>query len=309
MITSEETNIRIDVSNNVDNVEKRFKELPQKGHSETLHHLKYFSNIGVEHVQGYTQYSKYYILTHNTSGTENGYILSSYSSGNGKKEIIEKYSHPGGIQNAGKYLFVPCEHGAKSHILVYEINDEVEKVAIDFEEFKHRAGCVGITAFKWKGALNYIMLIGDQHNYYAYMMDISDGYFKKEWQPIGSISLANIDQPDKSNTQNDLNCQGIGLVTDENGSVYMIALMTHGTVRDCAYLFKLEVIESESGGLEISYKKIDSRHLISKGGISGSYGSHFRWGAGVFVTSAKDLCLLCTSRNIMAGTILNTCYW
>lgn len=32
-------------------------------------------------------------------------------------------------------------------------------------------------------------------------------------------------------------------------------------------------------------------------------------GAGICVTSDNKLRLLCTSRNIQAGTKLNTCYW
>lgn len=290
------------ISNRVNNVENEFACLPETGHSDPLHHLKYFSNIAMEHVQGYTQHDKYYILTHNTTGN-NGYVLISDSSeGENINTIqIRDYSHPGGIQCAGKYLFVPCEHDNKSVILVYDLTN----ILANPKEYKfnHPAGCVGVTAFEYGGTIKYLMLIGDQEEYHAYTMDMPDDNLKDNWSPIGSIKLQNIDEPGKSN-KNDLNCQGFGLVTDTNGSIFMVALMTHGTVRDCAYLFKLNVSDGK-----ISVEKRNSRHLKNKGGISGNSGSHFRWGAGICVTSDNKLRLLCTSRNIQAGTKLNTCYW
>lgn len=53
----------------------------------------------------------------------------------------------------------------------------------------------------------------------------------------------------------------------------------------------------------------DCVHLTNKGGVVGTAGTHFRWGAGIRITKGGKLVILATSRNVIAGTRLNTNYW
>jgi len=70
------------------------------------------------------------------------------------------------------------------------------------------------------------------------------------------------------------------------------------------YLIKLTISNNT-----INHENLKSKHLVSKGGVSGVAGTHFRWGAGIRVTPDGKIVLLATSRNIIAGGSLDTNYW
>lgn len=57
-----------------------------------------------------------------------------------------------------------------------------------------------------------------------------------------------------------------------------------------AYLIKITV----SNG-DMKYDKVEAKHFISVGGLSGVNGTHFRWGAGIKIKPSGRLVLLATS--------------
>lgn len=302
----------------VKNVPDAFKNLPENGNHEKFKSLPYFANIGPEHIQGYTQYQNdndiQYLFTHNTTGTE-GYLLATNSNdGNYVKKIRlegNKCNHPGGIQAIGQYLFIPCEEEGKSKILIYDIETMAKVKLAEYiddngnksSQFKHEGSCLGITDYEQNGKKYYLLLVGDHQKYYGYRAEIPDNISELVFSPVGYINLTH-----KGHESKDMNCQGIGLVTDSTDeATYMIGMMSHEsglTYSDWAYLIKITICDDKIG-----YEKISEKHLENEGGIHGVDGSHFRWGAGIRVKPNGNLVLLATSRNIIAGTKLDTTFW
>jgi len=295
------------LSTKVEDVAGKFNALPKTGCHEKLENLPYYSNIGVDHVQGYTQYQNgdnlYFIFTHSLDSRESGRIVMIKNMKTLHKEIHTQtdWNHPGGIQAVGKYLFVPCEKAEKSIISVYDLDssnlDKVKQI-----ECSHKAGSLGITDFVISSIPYYLLLVGASSTYHAYISEIkSSAMAEQSFKKVGSFSLDNI-------SGKKLDCQGFGLVTDTQNQVHMIALMPHAsgaTYADWGYLIK---INPTTSGVNYEYLG-QNRHFTNKGGVSGTYGSHFRWGAGIRVTPDGRLVILATSRNIIAGTYLNTTSW
>lgn len=292
----------------VENVKQKFTALSETGVHEKFEEFPYFSNIGVDHIQGYTQYQNdnktYYIFTHSASGRDSGHVLITDALKGWCKEIPTPsgWNHPGGIQTIGQYLFVPCEKDNESRVCIYDLEESPRLEVKKTLDFDHNAGCLGITDFLIENNRYYLLLVGDQSKYHAYISEINDsGISGLSFKGIGSISLDNIHGKK-------IDCQGFGLVTDKNGQVYMIALMSHGkglTYEDRGYLIKVNATKTS-----VNYEDSgQNKHFISKGGISGVDGSHFRWGAGIRITPDGRLVMLATSRNIIAGTHLDTSYW
>lgn len=294
----------------VDDAVESLKNLPQTGRHEKIKGLRYFSNLGIEHVQGYTQYEHngkvYYLFTHHTTG-DYGYILQATNDSDETLSFMtpKGWNHPAGIQCLGQYLFVPCEEGSEARIFVYDILHNMKKVKT--LRCSHRAGCIGVTDFN-QGNENYcLLLVGDQQVYYAYIAKKSTSMRDLNFTYFGKIDLGanRTDEQDEFFMEEDINCQGFGLVTDKEENVHMLALMTHGC-KDRVFMIKLNINISER---TFSYDTEVSAHLINKGGIAGDYGSHFRWGAGIRITPLNNLVVLATSRNIIAGTKLDTTSW
>ena len=285
-------------------------KLKTEGIYEKIKGLRYFSNLGIEHVQGYTQYEKdgnlHLLLTHHTVG-HYGYVLQSINFSEDTKSFRTPFgwSHPAGIQCLGQYLFVPCEEGAEARIFVYDVLRNMAKVKV--LRCSHRAGCLGVTDFKRGDDTYVLLLVGDQQVYYAYVAKKCSWMKDLNFEPFGKIDLGanRTEDEDKFFDRKPVNCQGFGLVTDKNEEVHMLALMTH-SCEDKVYMLKINI---DFGKKSISYETETSAHLINKGGIVGDYGSHFRWGAGIRVTPQKKLVILATSRNIIAGTKLDTTSW
>lgn len=299
-------------------IKKAFEYLPQKGTSQQFKHLRYFSNIGVEHIQGYakveTSSDTYYVFTHHTDGNY-GYLLISKSTDDEDTVSIpleNGWNHPGGIQSIDKYVFIPCEKDNESTIFVYDVplKSMVRSIKLD-----HRAGCIGITRVDEK----YVIVVGDKETYHVYLADIPQHMSELEIKKVSSFVLKDTkfdevkgNKDGKTRTKS-IDCQGFGLVTSlpydepkKNEKVpYMIAPVYQGN-EDWIYLIELKFSDSN-----FSIQPRICRHLKNEGGISGVDGTHFRWGSGVHVSSNRELEILATSRNIISSgvTKLNTNYW
>ena len=304
----------------VNNVEKEFKNLPQDGFLETFEHLMYFSNIAVEHIQGYTQYQHgtetYYIFTHNTAG-DYGYIMITTETDCTNETIIRMpkgCNHPAGIQCVGKFLFVPCEQDEKCTILVYDLlnlkpmgkEKYIEEKPVKEMKYKHRAGCVGITDYVRNGKHYYLMVLGANEMYHVYRAEIKEDELKNDFasidfEELNSFKLNSVEieelQDDGSTKKETrkIDCQGIGLVTDAaNEAVYMVAPITWKNYCDWLYLFKLDI--STAKGDAVSATPMLGRHMTSHGGLAGLDGIHFRWGAGIYVKANNRLMVLTTAQ-------------
>ena len=309
-VTDFETNIEDMTAYRLDDAVLSLNNLETEGVYEKIKGLKYFPDLILGHVQGYTQYEKdgnlYFLFTHSTN-SKYGYILQTINNSDNTQDFrtTAGWSHPAGIQCLGPYLFVPCEEGSESTVFVYDVLRNMTKVQII--KCSHRAGCIGVTDFKRNNETYVLLLVGDQQVYYAYVAKKQTLIKDLKFESFGKIDLGSnrTKEEDDFFNKDSVNCQGIGLVTDKNEEVHMLALMTHGS-EDKVYMLKINIdFENKS----VSYKTETSAHLINKGGIAGSAGSHFRWGAGIRVTPAKQLVILATSRNIIAGTKLDTTSW
>lgn len=330
----------------IDNIRSAFESLPQKGTSQQFKHLHYFSNIVAEHIQGYAQTNdtaNKYLFTHHTEG-DYGYLLISKSPDDQNTTTIKLEkgcNHPGGIQTIGQYVFIPCEHKSDATILIYDVNTESKVKSINVN---HKAGCIGITSYydensakkdkdntEDKSHNKYVIVIGEDALYHVYVADIPEKMEDLEIVKIGSFELNKelIFKEVKGNkdgkTRNkEIECQGLGLVTshpydgsnDEVEVPYLIAPVRQNG-EDWIYLIELTIGTTDTTDTtdtkeqQVSITSRICRHLKSVGGVVGDSGTHFRWGAGVGVTSDNKLQILATSRNIISGgvTRLDTNYW
>ena len=205
----------------IDDIKTAFENLPQKGTNEQFKHLRYFSNIGVEHIQGYAQttesLSTYYIFTHHTAGNY-GYLLITTKPDYDNPSSIpleNGWNHPGGIQTIGQYVFVPCERGNESNIFIYDVTNKsmIKSIKLD-----HRAGCIGITSFDNK----YVVVIGDKETYHVYLADIPQNMSELDIKKVSSFVLKDITfeevkgkKSGKTRTKS-IDCQGFGLITSHS---------------------------------------------------------------------------------------------
>lgn len=303
------------LSYKVNDVISAFENLPETGKHEKIKNLHYFSNIGSEHIQGYTRYRNnekiYYIFSHNTTG-DYGYLLISIGKDDKSPQTIKlekDWKHPGGIQAIGRYIFIPCEKEKESQIFIFDMETEKFVEPSTMIAFEHEGSCLGITDYEENGTNYYFLLVGDHEKYYGYRAEVPSNMSQLKFESLGSINLK-----DKGYKNKKMNCQGIGLVTDsKDKNIYMIGLMSYtslATYDDWAYVIRITINENaDKNGNKITAKKIKERHLKNDGGISGVAGSHFRWGAGIAITPEGELEILTTSRNIIAGTKLDTTFW
>lgn len=301
----------------IHNAAEEFDKIDHTGRYEKFTKLPYFANLGVDHVEGYTQYETssgkyYYLLSHLQKNHLNGKILIAPHPSGPWTAINTPggWDHPGGIQTIGRYLVVPCEKDGNSVVTFYDLENLAQPGVISFY-FEHLGGCVGITDFQYGGETRYLMIVGDSATYHPY---ISHPLPRKmehlKFDPAGPAFKLKDILPDSKGKGDTLNCQGFGLVTDENNQVYLVALMSFGTSStygDYAYLIKLTI--SEDGKVDYDRDTIKKKWMKSVRHVGGVDGTHFRWGAGIRVSPRKDLIIMATSKNIIAGTYLDTNYW
>lgn len=302
----------------VDDVQKGFNELPNKGTKEVFKMGNYFDGR-IGHIQGYTQYEHdkkmHYIFTRNETKNDYGYILMTYSVDSNKIIDIRMpkgYNHPAGIQCIGQYLFVPCEKGDKSSVFIYDLleldamkgGECTKNLHLKKIDFNHRAGCVGITDYVSNGKHYYLMVLGANEVYHTYRAEIDEEKLKNDFASIdfeemGSFTLDKVSIPNpkdgKSLKEEKIDCQGIGLVTDSSdGAVYMVAPVLWNDNIDWVYLFKLSIIKDNISATLVSSRKMEVDATQKDKLVS----VHYRWGAGIRIRTNNLLVVLATARNI-----------
>lgn len=258
------------------------------------------------HVQGYTQYdnaegNRYALLTHSVSSASYAHIVAGKKNGSdqyGFKTYLSNWNHPGGIQSIGDYLLVPTEQDTQAHISLYDLRSlpvqELRRVESFDLAVNHKAGALGITTYEAAGIEYYLMIVAhlDESNsvYHVYRAPASGGLENASFTEVGSFGFAK-------------DFQGFGLVTEEGtNAVYLIGLWSQNSgasYADYAYLYQINTQNWTIG------QELDQIHMISNGGGIGTFGVHFRYGAGVFVTQNQELILSATERNRGSSLAVN----
>lgn len=294
----------------VNNVVDMFKNIPEKGEFEKFEDLPYYANIAVDHVQGYGRGTiagkTYSVLTHSLKNKDEGRIIFSDSLSGGHVEIKapDKEWHPSGVQFIGDYVFISS---SEKYAHVYDVRKVFNKQTTKpIVSYKVDGGtCLGIADF-YRDSKHYylLMMVKSQDTCIAYIAEDTGDIAKLNFEEKGSFYLGS----------HNYTTEGIGLITDTNENVYMIATEVRresATFGDYVNLYPLNIGSDMSVVVKDSQRVV--RHLVNDGGISGVDGSHFRWGPGVEITPDGKINILVTSRNIIhsifAGTSLNTTVW
>ena len=311
------------LSTKVENVKEKFMNILETGVFEKFENLPCFSNTSVDNIQDYTQYqdqtATHFTSAHSLNGREsrrtlinhglknNGLKNNGLKTQNQEIRMPADWNHPGGIQCIGQYLFVPCEKNTQSIVLIYDLaNSSYEPVKTI--EFNHRAGCLGITDFKYDDNLYYLLIIGDGTRYHIYTSEVPDDgdISKVSFSAKGNFILEKI--PQLKDTKNDPGCQGLSLITDTKNNVFMIALYSNDSglmYVDWGYLMNFKI---EKDKITPDIITITGKHLKNKSEVSSILGMHFRWGACIRITPDGRIVIPATGRNIISGSGLNTAY-
>lgn len=258
------------------------------------------------HVQGYTQYdnaegNRYALLTHSVSSASYAHIVAGTKNGSDKygfKTYLNNWNHPGGIQSIGDYLLVPTEQDTQAHISLYDLRSlpvqELRRVETFDLSVNHKAGALGITTYESGGIEYYLMIVAhlDEANsvYHVFRSPAAGGIENASFSEVGSFGFTK-------------DFQGFGLVTEEGtNDVYLIGLWSQNSgasFADYAYLYQINTQNWTIG------QELEQIHMVSTGGGIGTFGVHFRYGAGVFVTQNQQLILSATERNRGSSLAVN----
>lgn len=292
-------------------VQAAFRRLPVDGTQCDLEGFPGTYDPTVNHIQGYSLYNNkedfpYVILTHSVSSASYAHIVAGPKQGDEKwgfKTYLKGWRHPGGIQVIGDYVFVPSEHESSAHVALYDLRTLAVEQLRRVEQFdlsvNHKAGALGVTSYKDANGIEYYVLVVAHLNnadsvYHVYRAPAAGGIEAAEFTEVGFFPY-------------DKDFQGFGLITEkETNDIYMIGLWSPSegaTFADYAYLYKLNTETWTIG------EPLDSIHMVSKGGLPGMMGVHFRYGAGIYVDQNGLLTISATERNSVLGSSLATNDW
>lgn len=302
------------------NAIERFTCLPKKGRFEKYEELPYITSIVEHHVQGYSKGTingkRYAGFTH--SDDDGGKIIFVRENDGEVRYInLPDYPHPSGIQFFDNYVFVSTSHdGAK--VFVYDVekvfSGSAEKEIKTFNFSGHGGTTMGISDFEYDGK-SYVMLaiISSSNTCNIYISNnaetIGDLNFTKYNSFTFSTVKCTVDSKEVDIT--DFSTQCVGLLTDETNKVHLLVTRSTSCEKeDYAYIFPLSITKEDNRfNVTLDSSNILGREFENNGGVVGSSGTHFRWGAGVEVTPSGQFNIVATSRNIIAGTFLNTTIW
>ncbi|MBR0596878.1 hypothetical protein [Sinanaerobacter chloroacetimidivorans] len=291
----------------IPNVKAAFDALPVNGSLTNLQGFTGNYDAVSCHVQGYTQYdnaegNRYALLTHSVSTASYAHIVAGTKNGNDKygfKTYRKDWRHPGGVQGIGDYLLVPTEQETQAHIALYDLRSlpvqELRRVESFDLAVNHKAGALGITTYEdATGTAYYLLIVAhlDESNsvYHIYRAPAAGGLENASFSEVGSFGF-------------EKDFQGFGLVTEEDtNDVYLIGLWSRSegvSYADYAYLYQIDTRNWTIG------EELDQIHMISTGGGIGTFGVHFRYGAGVFVTPDQKLVISATERNRGSSLAVN----
>lgn len=294
----------------IDNVRNEFGRISHQGCLMSVTSTEDMSTGG--HSQGSNYYVdgkgvRYFIVAHDNQEENEafGYLVIFKESPSAVDPIIVEtpmgYNHPGGFQILGNYLFLPVENykasypdgDYKSMVCVYDLTPLtdgnapvlLENSKVGFKD--HKAGMLGVTD-EW-------LAIHDNSRFYLYRIN--------SFEDDGTLILESYN---KKTCELD-SFQGIGLVKEKTGALYLIGLCSDyifpsSTFIDAIVLHQIETC-SKTETFEIVGKK--KYHVTTDHGksVGGPCSIHFRFGGGVYLyTDHPDMSghIVClgTGRNI-----------
>lgn len=294
-----------------------FNNLHKNGDRECLQGPSHYDALSESHLQGIAQYEDLYLITQNRSGHDSGKLyvfrvsppqqciftthldVSSSSAalgGNG-----QAFNHPGGVQLAGKYLFVPVqtEDYNNTRIQVYDVQaltSDNPSIALvnnslipDCDDRKIES--IGVAFDEANG--NYVIVGLQGSDLYFYRTAGSDLSV-----PVSGGYAFTCKVPE----HNDAGPQTINLLYGGDGQLYLVnfAVREKAVVLFTDYAYLYQVTWSEGLGDPAS-----ARHFITHGSSTpGVNQPHFRWGSGIHVDET-GINLLVTQRVMQEKCYIN----
>lgn len=263
-----------------------------------------FIDVDFTHIQGIVHTDDYVFLSHNRDAFMHTGLVGVISKKKG--EILywfdtprheDRYPHPGGMQLIGDYLMVPVENGDhnQSYVYFYDLATMTNKVPpqpLAYSLRRHNGtGAAGITNYASGGTEYYLMAAYDNGNLHFYKSNgktLADPDFA-----LSSLFESKVAEGGYS---------AISLLTDKNNGLYMVGFWTDGAEgldpTDYMDYYTLNIDKKSVSGL------VQRRHMITQyGGIVGSYGVHFRYGAGLRILSDTTLKAYATQRNFVGYSV------
>ncbi len=267
------------------------------------------ANMVESHIQGF---GKIYdsknrrhisIASHNNKGYSKGFMMY-MECGRDKKTIkqdvpVEHYNHPGGFQTVGDYMFIAVETSdyKSSFVRLCDLSnlcDGKEPDWVSSDDFliampDHGAGMVGATTYTdADGKEKALIVVCDNGNTYIYQTDAGN-----------DLPVARGVTPKLVNRQNiNGSVQGIGLITQTDNTVYLVALCSSpsgASFKDEIELWKCTF----NNGVPTFNRVGDTKHVKTSGG--GATGVHLRYGAGIGLIRDDLLEFFATQRNFVGG--------
>jgi hypothetical protein len=274
------------------NVPHAFKQVGKDGSLHQFQGEPWVPDMLGSHVQGIARHGDYYYLTHNNKGYSKGFLLVMDS----ERMIAEldtpteHYNHPGGIQIIGDFLTMSLENSdaSSSFVRFYSLQDPKRPELLSTMIVRQNKGCgaVGITSYTRGGAGYYLVA--------AYDNGKTD-FYESNGKRLGDPELAfhEVGSDSLKNTGFSELC----LVTQADGQIYGVGFWVQG---DASYEDHCTLLSYDPSTRTMAF--VDDRHMYTKmGGVVGIAGVHFRWGAGLALTSNTAMDFYATQRNFVGG--------
>lgn len=319
----------------VKDVETLFKNISQKGEYQAIYNIPYFPDCP-HHIQGITKaytksnlssstsYTEYTIISHSSNGLIKGGCIYVQKSGDKKTTkrfyMPNKMKHPAGMQAIGPFVYIPCEKGNGMALYIFDIRtmeDENIKGFCYRQEFNHPGACVGITDCicedeKGEKDYKYLLVVNENPKLHFYISRMCDD---KDENGNLLLSFEEIKNPKDISLKEEFgysDFEGMGLVTDESGTPYLIAFNmhkeTHNVDRMC--LLKINIVNGIPSVEKLKGDNSQVRTMVAvQKVILGELGVHFRWGTGLLVTHDNQIEITSTGRNIIGGEKVETNRW
>lgn len=273
-------------------VPRAFKQVGRDGRLHQFQGEPWVPNMVESHVQGIARYGDHYYLTHNNKGYAKGFLLVM----DGERIIAkqdtptEHYNHPGGIQIIGDFLTMSLENSdaSSSFVRFYSLKDPTRPELLTTAIVRKDKGCgaAGITSYARNGAEYYLVA--------AYDNGKTD-FYESNGRRLGDPELAfhEVGSDQLPNTAFSELC----LVTQADGQIYGVGFWVNG---DVSYEDRCTLLSYDRNTSTMAV--VDVRHMYTElGGVTGIAGVHFRWGAGLELTSNTAMDFYATQRNFVGG--------
>jgi hypothetical protein len=277
----------------VENIVFAFDSLPKhESGKRTFYNNLDVSDSKMDHNQGIAIYDQFTLISVNESEEKYGSI---FIFDNNTKKVISKYkvelegmNHPSGMQSIGDYLVLGLQSKdyKQNRVAFFDLtglksNSQIKPISLSLNTLTQSASAVGITTVKGeKGSDDY-------HFVLAVSGDGSTTIY------ISSQTKIGLEDPGlKFNTGNvvlEKGFQGVQLLTQEDGKVFMIAFDSEGTATYDDFFFLYELQGNYISGEDLEMIQERKIHVVTSGNL-GLLNPHCRYGTGVTIKDGAISC-------------------